>query len=206
MGELNATDALILFTDDSRTYVEHYDIVNGELKNGKPADEMTMTFLKQSSGIGIKPQILNYRFHFISDYALAFSIPAKKRLLSLHKDKEIIQGYLNIPQLLFVADTVANAVYVVMLIKDDIYKAPFSNIDNRKICFGSLEMTNMLTGSYDNIADNIVNAFFSTNFSNHYNSDIFDKIVKAIQTKQKTYEYEKIKIGSLRNYIRSLKH
>ena len=207
MGELKATDAIILYTiDDGHeniTYAEHYDIVDGEMKNAKPAEEGIFSKFKSSTGETITPQILK-NILFISDNVFVFTLNAGKRLISVNTDGKILQGYLHIPKLLFTVNTVSCEVYAYMVIGEYMYEAPFPNITNGKICFGSMNMQPLLTGKFNKIAKNVTDAFFETNFSSHYSEELFKSLCSALENKTKEHEYKKIKIQKVSSYLARL--
>ena len=206
MGELTATDAIILYSDDSDiAYAEHYDIINGEMKNAKPAEEGIFQKFKSSTGQTIVPQKLD-NIVFISDSVFAFVLNANRRLVSANRGDKILQGYLRIPKLFFVADTVSCEVRVYMVIGQYLYDAPFPNITEGKICFGSMDMKPLLEGTFNTMARNITDAFFHTNFSAHYSDKLFKSLCIAIETKQAKHEYEKTKIKKVSNYLAGLTH
>ena len=206
MGELTATDAIILYSNDSDiVYAEHYDIIEGEMKNAKPAEEGIFQKFKSSTGQTIVPQKLN-NIVFISDSVFAFTLNAGRRLISANRGDKIIQGYLRIPKLLFEANIISCEVRVYMVIGQYLYDAPFPNITGGKICFGSMDMKPLLEGTFNTMARNITDAFFQTNFSSHYSDKLFKSLCTAIETKQAKHEYEKTKIKKVSNYLAGLTH
>lgn len=204
MGELKATDAIILYSnDDDISYAEHYDIVDGEMKNAKPAEEGIFKKFKSSTGETIIPQRLK-NILFISDSIFVFTLNAGKRLVSVNISGKILQGYLHIPKLLFTVNTVSCEVYAYMVIGEYMYEAPFPNITNGKICFGSMDMRPLLSGKFNTMAKNVTDAFFETNFSSHYSDELFKSLCTAIEQKNRKHEYEKIKIEKVSNYLTRL--
>lgn len=188
---MKASQAIIMYDNDegsSLKYAEHYDIVNGNMVNAKPVlkDFFTALVKTESTDIEVIPEELLA----MSSAEIIFHIPSETRLIKLAIDNGSIEGMLHIPHLVFHINKNLKAVYVYEYDNGILYEAPFPNILSDKICFGTTVIN--FNNGIQPLINEVINMFFCSRFSSHYNHEMFDRMKLAIETNQTEY-YDKTK-------------
>jgi hypothetical protein len=188
-----AKNMIVVYQSDSDgTYAEHYDIDDvGKLKNRAPVGEDFLDGIVKSKEKPTQSEFIPSNILYNNSRFLIFYTKKKKYEITLKKDSETLVGKVNIPNIVWKIDHLANRMYAYMTkdipLKHDaeIYPLPFPNIlGGNEICWGQVGIMHVTDVKLPIIPDRVFHLFFDSAFNNHGDISHYNELRNEIITKK----------------------
>jgi len=179
-GDLLPVLEMIFYQNNEQAFVEYAEIKNLKRQSYKPVTYEGLDYLfnkikkkinKENTAvtIGFRNIIPRNVLYFDTASVLPHIVWFKKA----HKNTFIFmdgKGFINYPHLIFALKNNVLKVYSTKTanINEDteLYKAPFPNVySGSNICMGTINLSKLINGDYDNIIRNMEQAFFGSKFT-----------------------------------------